>query len=176
MAMNTVLIGYRCCGKSSVGKVLADIMSCDFVDTDKVVEHRYKATVSKIVADKGWEFFRQAETAVLKEVMSKKNQVIATGGGIVLAEENQALITDSGCAVWLFADVKTIVKRLAADMQNKASRPRFTSKSLFIETRNTLAQRLPVYEKLACMRFDTTAHPPKDIAWMIKRRIDHVRI
>ena len=174
--MNTVLIGYRCCGKSSVGKVLADIMSCDFVDTDTVVEHRYKAAVSKIVADKGWEFFRQAETAVLKEVMSQKNQVIATGGGIVLAEENQALITDSGCAVWLFADVKTIVKRLAADMQNKASRPRFTSKSLFIETRNTLAQRLPVYEKLACMRFDTTAHPPKDIAWMIKRRIDHVRI
>ncbi len=176
MSMNTVLIGYRCCGKSTVGKLLADIMSCDFVDTDKVIEHQYKVPVSKIVADKGWPFFRQAETRVLEEIMPKKNQVIATGGGIVLAEKNQALIRNFGCVVWLFADVKTIVQRLASDMQNQASRPRFTSQTLFTETRNTLAQRLPVYEKLACMRFDTTVHPSEDIAWMIKRRIDHVRI
>lgn len=151
-------------------------MSCDFVDTDKVIEDRYKAPVSKIVADKGWDFFRKAETGVLEEIMPQKHQVIATGGGIVLAEKNQALIRSFSCVVWLFADVKTIVQRLASDMHNQASRPRFTSKSLFIETRNTLAQRLSVYENLACLRFDTTVHPPEDIAWKIKRKIDHVRI
>jgi shikimate kinase len=174
--VNTILIGYRCCGKTSVGNLLADRMSCNFADTDKIIETRCKAVIEKIVAEKGWDFFRQMETRVLKELVHQKNQVIATGGGMVMAPENQAVMKRYGFVVWLTADVRTIVQRLGADLQNQASRPRFTTRSLFSETRDILARRIPIYEKLACMTVDTTAYSPKDIAEMIKRRRDHVRI
>ncbi|MFN2356599.1 MAG: shikimate kinase [Desulfotignum sp.] len=174
--MNTILIGYRCCGKTSVGKLLADSLSCDFADTDNIIETRCKAAIEKIVADKGWDYFRQMETRVLQELVHKKNQVIATGGGMVVAPENQVIMKHHGFVVWLTADVHTIVQRLDADLQNQASRPRFTTRSLLSETRDILARRVPIYEELACMTVDTTAHSPEEIAGIIKRRHDHVRI
>jgi shikimate kinase len=174
--LNTILIGYRCCGKTSVGKALADSLSCDFADTDNIIEARCKAVIEKIVTDKGWDFFRQMETRVLQELVRKKNQVIATGGGMVLAPENQAVMKRHGFVVWLTADVHTIVQRLGADLQNQASRPRFTTRSLLSETRDLLARRIPIYEKLACMTVDTTIHSPEEIAGIIKRRHHHVRI
>jgi len=159
-----------------VGKALADSLSCDFADTDNIIEARCKAVIEKIVTDKGWDFFRQMETRVLQELVRKKNQVIATGGGMVLAPENQAVMKRHGFVVWLTADVHTIVQRLGADLQNQASRPRFTTRSLLSETRDLLARRIPIYEKLACMTVDTTIHSPEEIAGIIKRRHHHVRI
>ncbi len=174
--VSTILIGYRSCGKTTVGKRLADSIPCDFADTDTIIETRCKAVIEKIVADKGWDFFRQMETRVLKELVHNKNQVIATGGGMVLTPENQVIMKRHGFVVWLTADIQTIVQRLGADLQSQASRPRFTTRSLLSETRDILARRIPIYEKLACMTVDTTAYSPEDIAEMIKRRRDHVRI
>jgi shikimate kinase len=177
MPCNPVLIGYRCCGKTAVGHHLAQQLSWDFIDTDQAIEARFNTRIDTLVADRGWAFFREAETRVLAKVICRKKQVIATGGGLVLAETNQALIQTHGFAVWLVADVDTIVQRLAADPANQASRPRFSATSLYEETRDTLAQRLPLYERLADMTVDTTCHPPREIARMIKRRFeDHVRI
>ena len=176
MTINTVLIGYRCCGKTSVGKFLADMLSCSFVDTDILVASACCSSIEKLVKEKGWAYFRQKETQLLKQIMHNENQVIATGGGMVMAPENRALIKGAGFVVWLFADVNTIIQRMAADIHTPASRPRFTTRSLCEETSQTLASRTPLYEKLADMTVDTTCHPPRDIAWMIKRRLDHVRI
>ncbi|MEE4365587.1 MAG: shikimate kinase [Desulfotignum sp.] len=173
--MNTVLIGYRCCGKTSVGKFLADILPCRFVDTDKLVASVCCTSIEVLVAEKGWAYFRQKETQILQQILQNRNQVIATGGGMVLAPENRALIKDAGFVVWLFADVNTIIQRMAADIHTPASRPRFTTGSLLEETSTNLASRIPLYEKLADMTVDTTCHPPRKIAWMIKRRLDHVR-
>lgn len=177
MPCNLVLIGYRCCGKTAVGQHLAKYMSWEFIDTDQVIEDRSNARIDSLVAEKGWAFFREAETRALEQVICKKKQVIATGGGMVLAETNRTLINEHGFAVWLFADVDTIVQRLTADLANQASRPRFSDTSLYEETRDTLARRYPLYEKLANMTVDTTCHTPREIARMIKRRFeDHVRI
>lgn len=175
MTMNTVLVGYRCCGKTSVGKFLADILSCRFVDTDTLVASACRASIEKLVKEKGWAHFRQKETQMFTHIMHKQNQVIATGGGIVLAPENRALIKGAGFVVWLAADVETIIQRMAADTHTPASRPRLTTRSLFEETRTTLASRTPLYEKMADMTVDTTCYTPREIAWMIKRRLDHVR-
>jgi shikimate kinase len=177
MPCNPVLIGYRCCGKTCVGKCLAQMLSYGFVDTDQVVESRFHTRIDTLVSEKGWDFFRQAETRVLEEVIGLEKQVIATGGGMVLAEKNRALIQARGFAVWLTADVNTIVERLAADPENQASRPRFSNISLVEETRMTLARRIPLYQNLAEMTVDTTCHDPREAARMIKRRLDdHVRI
>ncbi|HSL61010.1 MAG TPA: shikimate kinase [Desulfotignum sp.] len=177
MPCNPVLIGYRCCGKTSVGKCLAQLLSYGFVDTDQVIESRFHSRIDTLVAEKGWAFFRQAETRVMEEVIGLEKQVIATGGGMVLAEKNRSLIQARGFAVWLTADVDTIVKRLVADLENQASRPRFSDVSMVEETRSTLARRTPLYQKLATMTVDTTCHTPREAARMIKRRLDdHVRI
>ncbi len=173
--MNTVLIGYRCCGKTCVGKILSEMLACRFVDTDKMIASALCTSIEELVAKKGWAYFRQKETQVLQQIMYNKNQVIATGGGMVLAPENRACIKDAGFVVWLAADVNTIIQRMAADIHTPASRPKFTTRSLFEETCTTLANRTPLYEKLADMTVDTTCHPPREIAWMIKRRLDHVR-
>ena len=177
MPCNPVLIGYRCCGKTHVGKYLAQMLSYGFVDTDQVIESRFHTRIGTLVADKGWAFFRQAETQVLERAICLEKKVIATGGGMVLAEKNRSLIQARGFAVWLTADVDTIIERLGADQENQASRPRFSDASLVEETRVTLARRTPFYEKLAKMTVDTTCHDPREVARMIKRRIDdHVRI
>lgn len=176
MPCNLILIGYRCCGKTRVGKLLADMLSYDFVDTDHCIESDCRFSIDLLVADKGWTYFRQKETQILERVILGNNQVIATGGGMVLAPENRALIKTHGFVIWLAADVTTIVQRLEADPQSQATRPRFTTRSLLDETRDTLARRTPFYEALADMTVDTTVHTPQHIAEIIKRKFDHVRI
>ena len=176
MPCNLILIGYRCCGKTCVGKRLADLLSYDFVDTDVCIESDCRSSIDRLVADKGWPCFRQKETQILEQIILGNNQVIATGGGMVLAPENRALMKTHGFVIWLAADVTTIVQRLEADPQTRANRPRFTTWSLKNETKDILAQRIPFYEALADMTVDTTGHTPQHIADIIKRRLDHVWI
>ncbi len=176
MPCNLILIGYRCCGKTRVGRHLAGLTGYDFVDTDQRIESDCGADIGTLVADRGWPFFRQTETRVLTRLLCRNNQVIATGGGVVLAQENRALIKENGVVIWLTADPSTIVQRLEADLKTLSQRPRFTTRSLLEETRETLAARIPLYADLADMTMDTTTgHRPGEIAAIIKRRIDHGR-
>jgi len=177
MPCNLILIGYRCCGKTRVGRHLADLTGYDFVDTDQCIESDCGADIGNLVTDKGWPFFRQTETRILTRLLCRNNQVIATGGGMVLSEENRRLIKENGVVIWLTADPATIVQRLAADPKTLSQRPRFTTRSLLEETRDTLAARIPFYEDLADMTVDTDmGQNPREIAAIIKRRLDHVRI
>lgn len=177
MPCNLILIGYRCCGKTRVGRHLANLMGYTFVDTDQRIESLCGSRIKALVADRGWPFFRQMETQVLKQLLTQENQVIATGGGMVLAMENRKLMKKNGMVIWLTADAKTIVQRLEADGETIDQRPRFTSGALLDETRDTLARRTPFYEELADMTVDTTTgHAPRNIAEIIKRRLDHVWI
>lgn len=176
MPCNLVLIGYRCCGKTRVGRHLADLTGYDFVDTDQRIESDGGADIQELVKDRGWTCFRQAETRVLTHLLSRNNQVIATGGGMVLSPENRKLIRENAVVIWLTADPATIVQRLEADPQTCSQRPRFTTRSLLDETRETLEVRTPLYADLADMTVDTTTgRSPKEIAAIIKRRVDHGR-
>lgn len=177
MPCNLILIGYRCCGKTRVGRHLAELVEYDFVDTDQRIESECGATVDALVAARGWPYFRQKETVVLKKLISQNQQVIATGGGMVLAPENQSLIKKIGTVIWLMADPITIVQRMEKDPHTCSQRPRFTARSLLDETRDILAERIPFYEDLADMTIDTTiGYGPREIAAIIKRKLDHVRI
>lgn len=176
MPCNLILIGYRCCGKTGVGRHLADLTGYEFVDTDQRIESECGMRIDTLVADRGWRYFRQEETRILKKLVDQENQVIATGGGMVMAPENQELVKKIGTVIWLTADAATIVQRLASDPRTLSQRPRLTSRSLADETRDMLATRTPIYEALADMRVDTTTgHTPREIADIIKRRLDHGR-
>jgi shikimate kinase len=169
------LVGYRCTGKSTTGKLLAAQMDCPFLDTDRMIEKTFNTTIEQMVTQRGWDYFRQKERQILLETAGLGNHVIATGGGIILDPENRKFIQAHGICVWLYADPVTIVRRIVADVKNCDARPRFSDESLSQETQKTLAIRTPLYQELGQIKIDTSRHSPNQAAAIIKRRIAHVR-
>ena len=155
MIMNIFLIGYRCSGKTKAGKSIAGILNRQFIDTDLKVVKEEGMTISEIVDKKGWEFFRKKESEVLKKVCNHDNQIVATGGGVVLKKENIVNMKKNGTIVWLKATFSTVKKRILLDSKTKDFRPSLTSKELDKEIKETLLLRKPYYEKAMDFFIDT---------------------
>ncbi|MCT6518356.1 shikimate kinase AroL [Proteus vulgaris] len=141
------LIGPRGAGKTTVGKALSLTLNYRFIDTDDWITKKYQQTISLMVQEKGWGFFRQTESEALVEV-SLPNQVISTGGGMILADENRAYMKSSGVIIYLQASLETLVERLSQD-PNEAQRPSLTGKTLISEMNDVLAKREPLYLQCA---------------------------
>jgi len=141
--MNIVLIGYRGTGKSTVGKLLAMRLGRQFVSTDEEIIKRAKRTIPEIVAQEGWEYFRDLESEVCREFAGRDRLVIDTGGGAILRTQNVEALKKSGTLFWLTASVETITKRIGRDNQ----RPSLTgSKSFVDEIQDVLRERTPKYQ------------------------------
>ena len=154
--MNIVLIGYRCCGKTSAGKLVAEKLDRQFIDTDEIIVEKTGCSIDGIVSWHGWEHFRDIEKGVIKEVSLMKNIVIATGGGVVTNEENIKHLRANGVVIWLYADIDTIKIRLSRDEKSAENRPSLTGKNSSDEIINVLEQRRPLYMKASDFSIDTT--------------------
>ncbi len=175
MGLNPILIGYRCCGKTTIGKELADRLSLGFMDTDALVEATAGCTISQLIEEKGWLFFREMESQLLQRTIEQPNLVISTGGGIILDPKNREMIKKQGRAIWLKADAETIVQRLKGD--DNAHRPRFNQKdSLYKETCDMLDQRTGLYRETASLTIDTTTQTISQVVDTIIRRLNHGRV
>ncbi len=153
--MNLFLIGYRCTGKTTVGKRLAARLSWDFVDADAEAAADIGMPIAELVARKGWSSFRRAEKAVIDRICRKNEQVIATGGGVVLDAENVRKMRSAGRVVWLKASPETIRRRMMADAASPDQRPPLTNRDLDAEIRETLAQRYDLYASAADAAVET---------------------
>ncbi len=153
--MNIYLIGYRCCGKTSLGLTLAGMLGWDFIDTDLEVTGNAAMDVAAIVAREGWDGFRQREKQVLWRVSRLDRKVVATGGGIVVEKGNVAVMRESGVVVWLKASPEVIARRMSSDPATAAMRPALTGLDLETEIRNTLERRRPLYAAAADLELDT---------------------
>jgi len=142
---NIFLIGFRCTGKSSVGRLLAAKLGWPFIDTDALLVSESGLSIKEIVEKHGWETFRKMEHAVVNLVCVLDRRVVATGGGVVLAEANVNLMKKNGRIVWLKALAQTIKSRMMLDQDTAAFRPSLTSKDSFSEIEETLKQRNPLY-------------------------------
>jgi shikimate kinase len=98
-------------GKSAVGQRLARRLKRRFVDLDRAIEKREGMKVGEIFERKGEDYFRKAEKLVLREVLSRHGQVIATGGGAIMDEENLRLLKERSFLVWLTAPVHILLRR-----------------------------------------------------------------
>jgi shikimate kinase len=154
--MNIVLIGYRGTGKSAVGKLLADRLDLDFYDADDLVEKRGGQSIQEMVAAKGWEFFREREKDVMRELSGIDAAVIATGGGAVLDPENVRLLKRRGQLIWLDADAQTVIARIQADTDSEQRRPSLTGREPADETGAVMAARAPFYREAADLCVDTS--------------------
>ncbi|MBN1932106.1 MAG: shikimate kinase [Desulfobacterales bacterium] len=169
--MNIFLIGYRCTGKTSVGKSLANQLGRPFLDADFELMRQHAMTIKDMVAQYGWDFFRQKERAVIKRLSKLNEHVISTGGGVVLDAVNREIIKANGIAVWLKADPKTILKRMLQDKDTLELRPALTSEELFTEIETTLLSRKSYYQEVMDFSIDTDDMEIKAICSAIIRRI-----
>lgn len=109
---NIILIGMMGTGKSTVAEMLANELGYQLVDLDAEVEKEEGCTIPEMFADKGEVYFRDAESRVLRNVLASESQVIATGGGIVLRQDNCDEMSGQGWVVALTADPEAIVERI----------------------------------------------------------------
>lgn len=169
--MNIYLIGYRCTGKTTVGKLLAGYLEWVFIDTDdKIVEATGKS-IKEIVDSQGWEVFRKFERDAIKSASSCRSHVVSTGGGAVLDEKNVNIMKRTGSLVWLKASAKTIQQRLVEDQTTQAYRPSLTHHGINNEVKDTLKMRIPYYERAMDYGVDTDTATVEDICWEIVKRM-----
>ena len=144
--MNIVLIGYRGTGKSTLGRLLAARLGREFVSTDAEIVKRARRTIPEIVAQQGWDYFRDLESDVCKEFAGRDQLVIDTGGGAILRPQNVEALKKNGTVFWLTASIETIAKRIGGDNQ----RPSLTGTNSFLdEIQNVLRERTPKYQAAA---------------------------
>lgn len=144
--MNVVLIGYRGTGKSTVGKIVAARLGRTLLSTDAEIVTRAGQSIPEIVAQHGWDYFRDLESQVCQELAGRDGLVIDTGGGAILRPQNVEALKKTGTLFWLTATVDTIAKRIGRDTQ----RPSLTGTKSFVEEiQEVLRERTPMYETAA---------------------------
>ncbi|MEG5552236.1 shikimate kinase AroL [Enterobacter wuhouensis] len=158
------LVGPRGCGKTTVGTELARACDSQFVDTDHWLQENAGQSIAGIVENEGWESFRARETATL-EAVTAPSTVIATGGGIILADYNRRFMREKGIVIYLCAPVATLVGRLEA-FPEEGQRPALTAKPLSEEVSEVLAERDALYREAAHHVVDASA-PPKEVVIQI---------
>lgn len=132
------LIGFMGCGKSTVGRALADELGWSFIDLDEEIERTQHSTISDIFDARGEAAFRRIETAALRDrvrnVQSGRPQVVSLGGGAFLADENFELVSNNGVTVWLDCPLSQIERRIAGQTHRPLARDPERLRNLF-ETR-----------------------------------------
>ena len=162
-----ILTGYRATGKTSIGKILADLLGFDFVDTDLAIEKEQGGSIAELVGRGGWDLFRRHEEEMLFDLARRKNLVIATGGGSVMHENAWEKLRKNALSVWLTADIKTICRRLAADNCTDDQRPPLTEMGTIDEISMVLNERQPLYKKSSDLTINTEGKNPEEVAEII---------
>lgn len=163
---NIVLVGFMGTGKSTVAAALAERLGWTKIDLDTSIEEAEGTSIPNLFAEKGEPFFRRVETAALRrELEGRSNQVVATGGGAALAEENRAIMLANGLVVALTANVETILRRV----QNDPNRPllRGNAEKAVPEL---MEARKHVYD-FAHIRIDTSSMTVEQIVDRIAERL-----
>jgi len=169
---NVILIGYRGCGKTTVGMLLSRELGRPFVDMDLSIEGKYGLPLSEIIKRFGWEHFRKEEKAQVLHLSKKSGLVVATGGGVVLDPVNVDLLRASGWVFLLWASPEEIVRRLASDPKPLRRPP--LKGDLLGEVREVLREREASYRKAAHFVVESTGRSPEEVAGEIMQRLREV--
>lgn len=148
--MSIILIGFKRVGKTTYGKMLADKLQCEFVDSDHLVVDAYfdqtqkRRAIHQVQVEIGDKKFRLLEKEVLYQ-LKQKERVLATGGGTVLNPESAQWLKNLGTIVYLSQDKETTAQNL-----KKGRIPSFLDPDNFEESFERMYnERLPIYERLA---------------------------
>ena len=158
--LNVVLTGFMGSGKTTVGRIVARQLGWTFVDTDEVIVARH-GPIERIFAERGEDAFRSMEQEVAAEVARAEQQVIATGGRMLLDPANADALTATGRVFCLVADADEIVRRLQADTDGPV-RPLLAGDDPAAAVARLLSERAAGYGQFE--QIYTAGHSPQDIA------------
>jgi len=170
--MNLFLIGYRCTGKTTIGKAIAAAIEWSFVDADTLLVRECGKPIKEIVDTEGWDAFRRMERSTLKQICTADRQIVATGGGVVLDKANIKAMKTSGMVIWLGATAETIQKRMLQDKNTGNFRPALTDKGRMEEIEDLLLKRNPYYESASDFSIQTDDVPVSKITQTIIEKLN----
>ena len=153
--MAKVLLGVMGDGKSTIARGLDP----DYLDMDALIEKHLGMSIADFFATKGEEAFRQIESEILADLL-QTDQVVSTGGGVVISQQNRDLLKTNTDNIYLKADFETLYHRIAADKDNQ--RPLFLNNSKE-ELAAIFQERQTWYEEVASRVLDVTKLSPEEI-------------
>jgi shikimate kinase len=168
MASNIIFIGFMGCGKSSIGRRVAQRLGHQFLDSDDLISARSEMSISDIFSLEGETGFRARETAELQALAGASKIVLATGGGAILNPANRNLFHQFGLVIWLHADAETLFERASRSGKRpllEVENPRSTFFHL-------LESRLPLYEGTADLKIDATGLSHEQTVEKILQHVD----
>ncbi len=110
---NIILTGFMGTGKTTLGRLLAERLGYEFIDTDTLIEAQIGQTIAELFQTEGEAAFRKLESKLVEELAQKEGLVIATGGGLVLDPKNVAILSESGQIICLTASPEEILARVS---------------------------------------------------------------
>ncbi len=156
------LTGFMTSGKSTLGKILANVLGWNFYDLDKEIENKENKKVTEIFETNGEEYFRNVESQILKYLSIDKKVVISLGGGTIANNDNVKFITQNGKLIYLKVEPDIIYTRL----KKKTDRPLFkefvlaeNSKEDFIKKIESMIGEREKYYNKADLVFDVDNSP-----------------
>ena len=153
--MAKVLLGFMGAGKSTIARGL----NPDYIDMDALIEECLGMSIADFFAEKGEAAFRQVESEVLADLL-QRDQVVSTGGGVVVSQRNRDLLKTNSDNIYLKADFETLYQRIASDKDNQ--RPLFLKNSKE-ELAAIFQERQAWYEEVASRVLDVTKLSPEEI-------------
>lgn len=162
------LIGYMGCGKSTLGRKMAQRMGYEFVDMDSVIESREGAAISDIFHFAGEEYFRKLERGLIEELgESDGNVVVSTGGGAPTWDDNMAKMNSIGQTIYLRRTAEQIASRLSPRGRQKRPKLRGLNDEELVQFMTVnMAERDPYYSQASWI-VDCAEHSDEEIIEMI---------
>lgn len=144
------------CGKSSVGKMLSELLYCRFIDLDSAIEAQTGCSINRIFSEQGEEKFRKLERDVLENLLNEYSHlepgkngvslVLALGGGTIMAPECERLINSKTTCIYLCASEETLVNNLRNGIDR---RPLLSSENLQCQVEALLSERSHTYNRVS---------------------------
>jgi shikimate kinase/shikimate kinase/3-dehydroquinate synthase len=139
---NIVFLGMMGSGKSSIGKLVSKKLELNFFDIDQKIEEKFKMTIPKIFSEKGESFFRKVEEKITLDILKKKRNVVALGGGGFLNKKVREEVVNNHLSFWLNYSSKILIDRI----KNSYKRP-LAFNSTINELNNLIEKRSNIYSK-----------------------------